>query len=514
LPFKKGEILTIKDSREDPNWWQAEDAGGKQGFIPSNYVETLAKAEVGTSLLSRTSSTQQSDIETVRPVLSLQSDIPLFFHGSITSAQASDLINGKPEGSFLMRFSSARNGFTLHHIPNGMREGRAVRILTGSGGGGFHIIPTVRGYATPWELNGFNNGSETHLRVPVNRTSPLAPGDALLAQQLIARQPPPMDVKLTPMSGSGKLLPKKYRGNVALFRKALPELQATPLGKYLLSKKTFDSTLVEEQLAMVEAGQVLGASIHCVTNLSEFLVKEGRHTRDGALTTGELVDLLVKPTTAAVELPLFVLFLGLRGPNLPLLNPASTFVSHTWQAPFNGLHTGLNSYDLAKTSQGSTPYYWIDLLCKNQHRPAPDLGEFEAAIACTRETVVTLGGITEAVSLRRIWCLYEMHLTLALGSSLGMQLPDAPRLKSIDLDDFQAAMGYKGATPGEVTAAKGRMVSKLAEQVDLRTATASRPEDVAMIMAQIEAGVGSQRMEAELKRAIKDYGLSLDGTSH
>jgi hypothetical protein len=38
LPFKKGEKLTVKSTSEDPNWWLAENAKGKRGMIPANYV--------------------------------------------------------------------------------------------------------------------------------------------------------------------------------------------------------------------------------------------------------------------------------------------------------------------------------------------------------------------------------------------------------------------------------------------------------------------------------------------
>lgn len=38
LPFKKGAILTIKNTSVDPNWWVASDKDGKEGMVPANYV--------------------------------------------------------------------------------------------------------------------------------------------------------------------------------------------------------------------------------------------------------------------------------------------------------------------------------------------------------------------------------------------------------------------------------------------------------------------------------------------
>ena len=38
LPFKKGDIITIKGSSVDPHWWLAVDSKGKQGMVPANYL--------------------------------------------------------------------------------------------------------------------------------------------------------------------------------------------------------------------------------------------------------------------------------------------------------------------------------------------------------------------------------------------------------------------------------------------------------------------------------------------
>jgi hypothetical protein len=39
LGFQPGEILTIIS--QDGMWWQAKNAQGKQGAIPSNYVQLM-----------------------------------------------------------------------------------------------------------------------------------------------------------------------------------------------------------------------------------------------------------------------------------------------------------------------------------------------------------------------------------------------------------------------------------------------------------------------------------------
>ncbi len=44
LPFKKGDVLTIENPTEDPNWWLVRDKTGKVGMIPANYVVVFAVA--------------------------------------------------------------------------------------------------------------------------------------------------------------------------------------------------------------------------------------------------------------------------------------------------------------------------------------------------------------------------------------------------------------------------------------------------------------------------------------
>ena len=46
LPFKKGDILRIRDKPEE-QWWNAEDSEGKRGMIPVPYVEKYRPASEG-----------------------------------------------------------------------------------------------------------------------------------------------------------------------------------------------------------------------------------------------------------------------------------------------------------------------------------------------------------------------------------------------------------------------------------------------------------------------------------
>lgn len=50
LPFKKGDILKIRDKPEE-QWWNAEDSEGKRGMIPVPYVEKYRPSSASVSTL-------------------------------------------------------------------------------------------------------------------------------------------------------------------------------------------------------------------------------------------------------------------------------------------------------------------------------------------------------------------------------------------------------------------------------------------------------------------------------
>uniref|UniRef100_G1MZN9 SH3 domain-containing protein n=1 Tax=Meleagris gallopavo TaxID=9103 RepID=G1MZN9_MELGA len=51
LPFKKGDILKIRDKPEE-QWWNAEDSEGKRGMIPVPYVEKCRPSSASVSTLT------------------------------------------------------------------------------------------------------------------------------------------------------------------------------------------------------------------------------------------------------------------------------------------------------------------------------------------------------------------------------------------------------------------------------------------------------------------------------
>jgi len=103
LPFKKGEKLTIKSTSEDPNWWLAENATGKRGMIPANYVEL---APEGGGEMKRSATLPRDKEGNLAPMP--------WFHGKISRDVAEGLLQPRSDGLYMIRESTNYPGdYTL-----------------------------------------------------------------------------------------------------------------------------------------------------------------------------------------------------------------------------------------------------------------------------------------------------------------------------------------------------------------------------------------------------------------
>ncbi|XP_076305631.1 growth factor receptor-bound protein 2-like [Tachypleus tridentatus] len=99
LSFKKGQILKVLNVEDDMNWYRAE-LEGREGLIPSNYIE-MKKHE--------------------------------WYYGRITRADAEKLLLNKHDGAFLIRVSESSPGdFSLSvKCPNGVQHFKVLRDMQG-----------------------------------------------------------------------------------------------------------------------------------------------------------------------------------------------------------------------------------------------------------------------------------------------------------------------------------------------------------------------------------------------
>ncbi|CAH1179776.1 unnamed protein product [Phaedon cochleariae] len=99
LSFRKGQVLKILNMEDDMNWYRAE-LDGREGLIPSNYIEMKSHD---------------------------------WYYGRITRADAEKLLLNKHEGAFLIRISESSPGdFSLSvKCSDGVQHFKVLRDASG-----------------------------------------------------------------------------------------------------------------------------------------------------------------------------------------------------------------------------------------------------------------------------------------------------------------------------------------------------------------------------------------------
>eukprot|EP01031_Cornospumella_fuschlensis_P037056 gene37056-44973_t len=230
--------------------------------------------------------------------------------------------------------------------------------------------------------------------------------------------------------------------------------------------------------------------------LNKFLSEHAEHISE-TTTTGEVVRNIIIPKTAE-QLTAYTSS-GLIDPQDILdksrhsywaSRPVTVaFLSHAWLMPFRKLvQSATSGLRVLHTSADYVPpvadfehisFVWIDAFCKNQHVPAPAMDEFERAMACTSRVMFCLWPVhVEAempVSLRRIWCLYEIWTCQRLKKRLQVCCDDR---------DLEQALERNF-------------------DVNVRQAEATVASDTALILGLIEASVGVDTFNVDITTAIK-----------
>jgi len=126
LSFRKNDVLKVLNMEDDMNWYRAE-LDGKEGLIPSNYIE-MKKHD--------------------------------WYYGRITRADAEKLLMNKHEGAFLIRVSESSPGdFSLS-------------VKCGDGVQHFKVLRDTSGKFFLWvvKFNSLNELVEYHRSASVSRS--------------------------------------------------------------------------------------------------------------------------------------------------------------------------------------------------------------------------------------------------------------------------------------------------------------------------------------------------------
>ena len=178
---------------------------------------------------------------------------------------------------------------------------------------------------------------------------------------------------------------------------------------------------------------------------------------------------------------------------------ATHFVSHAWCYRFHDVVDALESFVEREGLDETNTFFWFDTMVVNQHYGSKKFtpGElkevFGPAVEAIGHTVAIFDRWDKSAYIGRIWCLYEMLITLqtqaSKGTRLSVLLPNAQRdhLYATMRTDFNSIVGH---------------LSK----IDVKRAEAREESDREAILAAVEeyAG-GSEAVNALVIREIRDW---------
>nr|XP_027225424.1 protein enhancer of sevenless 2B-like isoform X2 [Penaeus vannamei]XP_027225425.1 protein enhancer of sevenless 2B-like isoform X2 [Penaeus vannamei]XP_027225426.1 protein enhancer of sevenless 2B-like isoform X2 [Penaeus vannamei]XP_027225427.1 protein enhancer of sevenless 2B-like isoform X2 [Penaeus vannamei]XP_027225428.1 protein enhancer of sevenless 2B-like isoform X2 [Penaeus vannamei] len=140
LSFRKGQILKVLNMEDDMNWFRAE-LDGREGLIPSNYIEMKSHD---------------------------------WYYGRITRADAEKLLLNKHEGAFLIRVSESSPGdFSLSvNVASDANVNPQSSQGCGDGVQHFKVLRDTQGKFFLWvvKFNSLNELVEYHRSASVSRS--------------------------------------------------------------------------------------------------------------------------------------------------------------------------------------------------------------------------------------------------------------------------------------------------------------------------------------------------------
>ena len=160
-----------------------------------------------------------------------------------------------------------------------------------------------------------------------------------------------------------------------------------------------DPQLAEMQRKSHKKGTVLGVTVEVMG----FLRRRELLLAPAGLTTGDVCYKIVVPAAEAkhIQGPLLRYFFGLRdSTGTPLVGPVMYFASHAWRYQYVDFVRTLRDHaSLTYNRTRQVPYYWVDLVSKDQLTPQPSTDEFKTAIKQAKHVVAVLDTLDKPVAL-------------------------------------------------------------------------------------------------------------------
>jgi hypothetical protein len=147
------------------------------------------------------------------------------------------------------------------------------------------------------------------------------------------------------------------------------------------------------------------------------------------LRTEEVVDAVIKPETMKRRCAYVDMLRGTSSGGE--IGPSTIFVSHAWKYPWEVLVQTISGWEKEHMSRKDS-FYWIDIICKNQHDVAASSSEaidaeFRVSISSAwgehvmqPQLLFVVHPWPDPIAIKRIWCLFEIMYGMLCKASLNL----------------------------------------------------------------------------------------------
>mmetsp|Transcript_11314 Transcript_11314/g.13706 ORF Transcript_11314/g.13706 Transcript_11314/m.13706 type:complete len:364 (+) Transcript_11314:56-1147(+) len=172
-----------------------------------------------------------------------------------------------------------------------------------------------------------------------------------------------------------------------------------------------------------------------------------------------VVQYICKPICEKDQCQLVDLFDGIMINGASVVAEMNCFHSYTWKQPLQDTLRSLRGGGIVSETELTKSYLWWDLFCQNQHIVEDVIGTFDKAVRQCEKLVMTVPEPSNPVALQRVWCLFEVMSAVTLKKDVVIYCN--PHAKLLDIG----------------------------QEVNIRTASATVPEDKDMILGLVEERV-------------------------
>lgn len=230
-------------------------------------------------------------------------------------------------------------------------------------------------------------------------------------------------------------------------------------------------------------GDTMGAVVRAVvlplTRAGDDDAHGGEDTRDPA-HRGEDLRAAASPPRASPPrgCALLELLLGVSRDGVPLVGRVSRFHSYAWAEPLQSTLRALRAH-LVRADERASVYLWWDIFCQSQWEAAQVERTFDVAVSQCDALLLSVPDPSRPIATSRVWVLFEVMSAVVAR-------------KPVDVLVNPLALG------------SGAAAYVNDDELDVRRAQATRPEDRAHILALVRERVpgGAQALNEGVRRVV------------